>query len=648
MAVLHKDQESRRRLVEKRNNTLYQITALIIAVFVLAGLASSFIYRRSQDRLIESSKDKLIQMQVDNVCANSSFVIDYLILLGENKLRGMDAASLAAAAETGGRTVGQQYLDDRLANMVDARFMGIEAAAIFTLPSGDDPRTTIVAASEEGLVYAAQVPGAVEEAIEEGVPYIWTEGGVPELGVAGTSLVVAKKVSLNGSLEAGYVVVKPMAAEVAAAGEFFQGKRELYYQNLAAMITISVAAMSLLTLAFIVFLVRRRITRPIDELSDAAGKVIAGDLEVEARVCKGDEFEGLERAFNTMVKSLNAIISRSQPERGEGKGRGDDAPGHGRRRERGAGAGKAVSRFKPARSRTLLYITLFLVVMFLASGLADFLIFDHWQGDLVGDARDELVRGISGYFINASNYIRSTLDPVITERMQEAGIQDFGIMEQYALMLEGKTSKYQDFYIQFCEQLVDLGALGMEKIMVVLAGSLIPDGATVVVADEREKVYNWPIPPYLLEAMENGDPYIYFADGIPELDLQGEYIITIETFEFEDMLQGYIGARSMHAEITELRGFSDRERRSIHLTLMPVMGGALIALILITFLVMRFLIHRNITGPVDELCVAVEQVMAGDLEVEIPVREGEELEGLKVALREMVESFRFLVERSTQ
>lgn len=42
------------------------------------------------------------------------------------------------------------------------------------------------------------------------------------------------------------------------------------------------------------------------------------------------------------------------------------------------------------------------------------------------------------------------------------------------------------------------------------------------------------------------------------------------------------------------------------------------------------------------------RVMDGDLEVEIPVREGEELEGLKLAFREMVDSFRLLMDRATE
>jgi nitrogen fixation/metabolism regulation signal transduction histidine kinase len=103
----------------------------------------------------------------------------------------------------------------------------------------------------------------------------------------------------------------------------------------------------------------------------------------------------------------------------------------------------------------------------------------------------------------------------------------------------------------------------------------------------------------------------------------------------------------MHEEIAEMRGFYDREKHDIYLMMILVMAAAVIAFILLTFLAMSFLIRRNITRPVEELSAAVRQVMQGDLDVEIPVREGEELEGLKRAFREMVESFRMLIARST-
>ena len=81
--------------------------------------------------------------------------------------------------------------------------------------------------------------------------------------------------------------------------------------------------------------------------------------------------------------------------------------------------------------------------------------------------------------------------------------------------------------------------------------------------------------------------------------------------------------------------------------MIPVVVGTLIVLVLLTFLALSFLIRRQITRPANDLSAAAEQIMDGSLDVEIPIREGEELESLKHLFREMVEGFRMLIARAT-
>ncbi|MBN1288086.1 MAG: HAMP domain-containing protein [Actinobacteria bacterium] len=52
-----------------------------------------------------------------------------------------------------------------------------------------------------------------------------------------------------------------------------------------------------------------RITEPIDELADAAEQVIAGNLDMEVPVRRGEEFEGLKNAFNEMLRNIRKITS---------------------------------------------------------------------------------------------------------------------------------------------------------------------------------------------------------------------------------------------------------------------------------------------------------------------------------------------------
>jgi len=634
---------------KKRSKTLYQITILIVVVYVLAGLAAYFVYNRSQNRLIDKSRDKLIQIGVESVSANTSFILDYLVFLNQEQLQDLDEISLDQAMAEGRLTPAQKRLDEQLAGMVAADFMGLEGVIVFLVSSQGDPRNAVIAASDPEMVYG-NVPGEFGEAAAADSGYLLREDGVPGLGSGGQSLVVVGEVVLNDTgLRAGYLAVKPVADEFAAINAFFDEKKSNGSRDLALMIVISIAAMSLLTFVFISILIRRRITRPIDELSGAANRVMEGDLDVETPVRRGDEFEGLEHSFNTMVKSLSRILSQplAEGEQGSGAAAQEESVSRDPRARRGADSAAAAG-LAPGKSRTLGYITCFLAIVFVAWGLVTFAVFNHWQNELIDTGRNKLVEETSLYFINASHYIRDTLDPVITEKMEKEGLTNLSLEEQSALMLQGEISDYQHFYNEFSRQLVELGALGMQRILVVLSGEYIPGGSIVVVSDDESLVYNWAVPDYLLEAIDDDEPYLYREDGIDELGLEGEQIIAIEVFDLRGVTQAYIGVKSMHDEIMEMRNFYSDEKTSIYITLLPVMSGALIAFILLTFLVTRFLIHRNITGPVVELSAAVSEVMDGNLDVDIPVREGEELEGLKFAFREMVESFRRLMARATE
>ncbi len=622
-----------------RSRTLYQITILVIAVYILAGLVMFFLYARSQDRLLSKSRDKLIEMQVTNVAANSSFIIDYLVYLGQDELSGLDEAALLAVSSRAELTPGQAFLSEKLAEMTGAGFMGLAEALLFLPPAGARSQALIVAASGGDPVYALAVPEDLQGVPGEGIDYVWVEEGLPDLGVKGLSLVVRKTVAVPGTdLRLGYLAIKPMAEDVAAIDAFYDEKKSDGLGGIGLLITISIVAMSLLTLLFIALIVRWRITRPIDRLSAAAGDALDGDLEARVPVRRGDEFEGLERAVNTLLGNLNAMFSMSLA--GTAAGRSGEEQGRAARR------GEEVLR--PARPYTLYFITAFLVVMFLVFGLVTFSIFSGWQNGLIDEGRERMIEGISRYFVSASHYIRDTLDPVIAEKMLEGGFGDIPLEEQYGMLLRGEMTDYQRFYNQFSEQLVELGALGMERVMVVLAGMGIPDGATVVVCDDESLVYNWEVPDYLLKAIDVGTPYLYMKDGIEELGFEGEYIVAIELFKISGLTQAYIGAKPIRAEVAELRGFYDKEKRDLYAVLVPFMAAVFVAFILLTFLVVGYLIRRNITRPVEELSAAAGQVMRGDLDVKITVNEGDDISQLQRAMAEIVESLRRLISRSTE
>ena len=149
--------------------------------------------------------------------------------------------------------------------------------------------------------------------------------------------------------------------------------------------------------------------------------------------------------------------------------------------------------------------------------------------------------------------------------------------------------------------------------------------------------------------MEEETPYILQEDGIPSLGFENEYLIIVSTIEnplTPGMRFGYLGFKPMHDEIEEINVFYNTERRNLTLLLIIILAGSIIVISLITFLVLNYLIRKRITKPIDELSAGAEEVMQGNLDVEIKVRKGEEFEGLKKAFNEMVEGIRKYIDKS--
>ena len=629
------------RFRRKRSKALWQITVLIIVVYILSGLATFFIYNRSQSRLIDKTEEKLIQMKAENISKNACFFISFFSYLYPEKMREMNPRSLSEAEAEGRINPGQGYLSNELARMVGSGYMELEQAMVIALPNEQNAQAQVVAASDRALIYG-KVPDAMIRAIGAGAPYLWVEEGLPEMGMEGLSLIITKVVDLPGTgLAVAYVAAKPMVSDIDATNQSFDQQKSAGSRKLALLILILVLSMSVLTTAFISLLIWRRILKPLDVLCDTANKIMEGDLDVDIPVRKGEEFEGLKRAFYTIARNLRTILSlsvggtRKMVEK-------DGIAGRGKHSEM-----LLTGRFASRRSRTIYYITAFIVAMFVASALVSFFVFNSWQGGLIDESVERMVQRFSDDFIGGADYFLDIVGPVVKEKLAAEGMPIPSIEEQMISVMNQKPRASDKFYTQAAQEFVDKGILGLESAFLIVTGKAIPGGAQVAISSDESLVYTWQVPDYLIKAIDEDIPYLYFEKGIPELGLEGEYVMGIKSDKLTEFFRrGLIGIKSMHRDIMELKGFYSQEKRSLYATLIPVMVGSLILLVLLSFLALSFLIRRNITKPVDELSAVAEEVMKGNLDVEIPIREGEELEVLKYSLREMVDSFRRLIARS--
>ncbi|MEW6552986.1 MAG: HAMP domain-containing protein [Actinomycetota bacterium] len=300
------------RFRRKRSGILFLITALIIVVFIAFGLVTMLLFRSSQDRLIEKSIDKMIETEMENLVSASAYIADLLLPTFEEKISGATPTELILALLNKELTEGQRFIIDEMKGMVDSGLFGLSSVSIVMLPSAFNPDAMVIAASDETLIYGWEVPDYVMDVIDEGGGYIYSEEGFPEIGLEGPHAIIANKgISPTSGTEVGYVFVKPMGDQVAAIEAFYEEERD--NTSMVLWLTVIFSAVGATVICFFVlsFLLRKRITEPIDQLAATAEEVMDGNLDVEVTVHEGGEFEGLERAFREMVESLRKYINRS-------------------------------------------------------------------------------------------------------------------------------------------------------------------------------------------------------------------------------------------------------------------------------------------------------------------------------------------------
>ncbi len=295
------------------------------------------------------------------------------------------------------------------------------------------------------------------------------------------------------------------------------------------------------------------------------------------------------------------------------------------------------SKFKPRKGKMLFQITLLLITIVVASGICTFFIFSSSMNNLIEESREKVleVEAVNAYSVT-STFIGLLL-PDIKETM--AGMDLAAMLAAYRAE---EITPVQEYINALFQDLVDKQFEGLTNIILVDVSGLGSVEPIAVASNDTRLVYNWEVPEYVLEAAERGETYMYKKDGIPELDLSQEQLLLF--IPAEDPTIGMKGilvsTKPMHEQIAAIDDFYGSEKSKTTNLFILVILITLVAIVFIAFIILSYLIYKNITKPIDELSAVAEEVMEGNLDVEVPVRKGEEIESLKLAFREMVESLR--------
>jgi HAMP domain-containing protein len=300
----------------RRSRILYQVTALVVIVLIASGLATFFLVRNSQEKLIDKSIDKVIATEAENLSNTFDYLISTMVVAQAETLNVQDVTAFTADIMAGKITDVQRYAIDQYQEMVASGFFGAEYIILLLPPSGLITEPFILAANDESLIYNWELPDYMVQALEDGESYLLMEDGIPELGLEGAQLVIFTTTPspFLPNYDVTNVSVIHMQEQIDSINAFYDSERNSISLTLGLVVLISIIAVALITFFLLSYLIRRRITEPVDELAAAAEQVMQGNLDVEITVHEGGDFEGLERAFREMVESFRTYIAKSTGE----------------------------------------------------------------------------------------------------------------------------------------------------------------------------------------------------------------------------------------------------------------------------------------------------------------------------------------------
>ncbi|MBN1288087.1 MAG: HAMP domain-containing protein [Actinobacteria bacterium] len=302
-----------------RSSILFQVTALTVVVFIMASIVSYYVYMRSTDALIEKSREKVINTQAGDMSSSFLFITDMIASQMEEKVGAMDIMTFVQAIQDKEVLPIQETANTQMKKMIDDGTLGLQICAV-AIPEVPPTITEplVIMTSEDTLMYT-EVPESISKYLEGDGGHELLENGVPEWGLENEQLLVYDLQRAEALRGYGMwaILLRPMHDDIGSIEGYFNKEKK----NIDILMTIVIISTILLLVAimFLVlsFLIRKKITRPIDELEEAAEKVMEGDMDIEVPIRKGEEFERLKYAFNEMLKSIRKFMNWKSDAGGE-------------------------------------------------------------------------------------------------------------------------------------------------------------------------------------------------------------------------------------------------------------------------------------------------------------------------------------------
>ncbi|MBN2167689.1 MAG: HAMP domain-containing protein [Actinobacteria bacterium] len=294
-----------------RSSILLQITALTVAVFVVASVVSYLVYMRSTNALIEKSQEKVVSTQAEDMSSSFLFITSLIADQMEEKAGQMDIMTFVQAIQNKEVLPIQEVANNKMRQMIEDGTLGLEVCAV-AVPEVPPmiTRPLIIMTNDDSLMYS-EVPDSISKYLEGEGNHVLLENGVPEWGLEGEYLLVCDQQKAEALRGYGMwaMLLRPMQDEIASIEGYFNKEKKNIDILMTIVIVITIVVLVAIMFLVLSFLIRKKITRPIDELEEAAEKVMEGDMDVEVPIRKGEEFERLKHAFNEMLGSIRKFMN---------------------------------------------------------------------------------------------------------------------------------------------------------------------------------------------------------------------------------------------------------------------------------------------------------------------------------------------------
>ncbi|MBN1288677.1 MAG: HAMP domain-containing protein [Actinobacteria bacterium] len=632
-----------------RSIILFQITALLVAVFIASGILSIFFFRDSTDRLARRSKKQLIETEAELMASSHQFIAGIITQI--QKLQGVFISDSAEAANEISGSVAEKEITpvQRVSNEVLASLAGEGLLGISTVvvaaPSGYTgvPGNTIILSSNDSYMFTglpAELAGLTTGGESSSELF---ESGVPGMGLEGQYLVTSYPFELfQGQTPVWYFDFKPMRKELAEIDGYFS--REMIHARLVVELVIVLSIVVLVMIIFLVisYFIRRNIVEPIEELSETAEFIKNGELGARVPVRPGEEFEPLKRAFNEMTAGLRMILGKKGGSGVETGGAGEKSANPEIINRPNAGREK--------RSSILFKSTVLVIVLFILSSLVSIVTFNITMDSLIDQFKDKTIETEATLIASSRNFIIEQVSMVL-KLYDVVAYSPEATREFITSLTTEEESRIQQVGNIVLKTMVSTNFLGLNPIVDVIP-SAPPFLDKPLIAFSSDEKYMYREAPDEISRLVSGEQepvFELFENGVPEMGLENEYLVVAFPFSSgaEGMSVWTVCFKPMYKEIGEINDFYGQEKERTLSILVLLVFGAVIVLIVITFFILSFLIRRKITAPIDELSEAAEEIMEGNLDVKVKVAPGEQFEGLKNTFNDMTESLKRIIEDSS-